>query len=643
MTDNQKIKLRSCITDSPLKKLEEDRLDAAKYAEALFNFIVNADTPVTIGIQGGWGSGKTSLISLLREMLNEDKDHAALCVFVNAWEHSLFHSSENKADVALSLLGGLSDGIREEAIANKKWLGSEIIDEVENKRTLVDKAVAGIGMALRFGLKAATTYALGNAVSIKSDKKETEEMPPSVAKSVHELRENLEGLVTTVTKKDVPSKVVFFIDDLDRVPPQTAVELLDIIKNIFSIPNCVFVLAIDYEVVVKGLEGKFGAKNAENEREFRQYFDKIIQIPFTMPVGAYATHINKMLEPALKALKYNLTDDNGRLLKNLAEESELATGGIPRSIKRIVNTLSLLQHIADVQPEEKSKDNDSRLEELEIRFIIVALHINFPEICRRLMERGDFTAWKLADLDKLWKLNWSENEADLNALNKDEFFNDEWEKVVYCLCAKTEWLKSQAANVSKLLNKLREALKAESDKTLPGDAKELLGDIMDSIRIVSIDTESANQEIDDSSVKTDRCTVFCQKLHDTLTAKFPKSVVARKKEYAKRGGNKDRLYFIDLPELEEGYVQICWYKNKEQIFFEVVGSKLKATVPNTKKVLEQVVQKAFDYNVDRTDFLISSGYEFLYDDFSELNFNQYIDDIGKMMDLAKKVQKVLKG
>ena len=42
-------------------------------------------------------------------------------------------------------------------------------------------------------------------------------------------------------------------------------------------PNCVFVLAIDYDVVVKGLESKFGKKTEENEREFRSFFDKIIQ------------------------------------------------------------------------------------------------------------------------------------------------------------------------------------------------------------------------------------------------------------------------------------------------------------------------------------------------------------------------------
>lgn len=57
---------KSCITDTPLPALAEDNLDASEYADALAKFIANADTPVTIGIQGGWGSGKTSLITVLQ-------------------------------------------------------------------------------------------------------------------------------------------------------------------------------------------------------------------------------------------------------------------------------------------------------------------------------------------------------------------------------------------------------------------------------------------------------------------------------------------------------------------------------------------------------------------------------------------------
>ena len=80
---------------------------------------------------------------------------------------------------------------------------------------------------------------------------------------------------------------MFFIDDLDRIDPPVAVKILELLKNIFDLPRCIFVLAIDYNVVVKGLKSKFGELTAQNEREFRYFFDKIIQLPFTMPMPSY--------------------------------------------------------------------------------------------------------------------------------------------------------------------------------------------------------------------------------------------------------------------------------------------------------------------------------------------------------------------
>ena len=62
-------------------------------------------------------------------------------------------------------------------------------------------------------------------------------------------------------KKNPYKRVVFFIDDLDRINPVDAVEVLESLKNIFDIKDRIFILAIDYDVVVKGLEEKFGEKD----------------------------------------------------------------------------------------------------------------------------------------------------------------------------------------------------------------------------------------------------------------------------------------------------------------------------------------------------------------------------------------------
>ena len=53
------------IVDEALEKegKQQDSLDLNKYTKALLNFIETTNTPMTIGIQGEWGSGKTSLLN----------------------------------------------------------------------------------------------------------------------------------------------------------------------------------------------------------------------------------------------------------------------------------------------------------------------------------------------------------------------------------------------------------------------------------------------------------------------------------------------------------------------------------------------------------------------------------------------------
>ena len=66
------------ITDKPIAKLEQDSLNIQKYSNSLSKFIKNSDTPITIGLQGEWGTGKTSLMSLLLENFNNSGEEEKL-------------------------------------------------------------------------------------------------------------------------------------------------------------------------------------------------------------------------------------------------------------------------------------------------------------------------------------------------------------------------------------------------------------------------------------------------------------------------------------------------------------------------------------------------------------------------------------
>ena len=87
------------VDEAVAKRDGVDHLKISPYKNALVEFIKNTQTPITIGIQGDWGSGKTSLLNQIwndLDPVNKDdiKDNNILQIWINSWEHSLLRSPE---------------------------------------------------------------------------------------------------------------------------------------------------------------------------------------------------------------------------------------------------------------------------------------------------------------------------------------------------------------------------------------------------------------------------------------------------------------------------------------------------------------------------------------------------------------------
>ena len=164
---------RSCITDRPIADSGADYLDNRRYAQGLINFIRKADTPITIGIQGGWGSGKTSLINIIQketETPRDTEEGGVVCVVVNAWEHSLLKTGGGKGEIVISLLSGLIMEIND-AIKGLKGSGvdEDVITQALNEKTGLLKALSlckNVGMAV--GLTAVKMVAQTQGIPLTS-------------------------------------------------------------------------------------------------------------------------------------------------------------------------------------------------------------------------------------------------------------------------------------------------------------------------------------------------------------------------------------------------------------------------------------------------------------------------------------------
>lgn len=91
--------------DIPVTKIEEDEFQIGKYVDSLCTFIRNSETPITIALQGEWGSGKTSFMKILEHCLcNESlkKSERYESIWLDTWE--LFLESDYEVAVQKLML-----------------------------------------------------------------------------------------------------------------------------------------------------------------------------------------------------------------------------------------------------------------------------------------------------------------------------------------------------------------------------------------------------------------------------------------------------------------------------------------------------------------------------------------------------------
>lgn len=453
------------IVDEPNPKGGQDGLDIKLHAVALTEFIKRCPTPITIGIQGEWGSGKTSILNSIYHDL--EKENIYKQIWINSWESSLLSTPE---EALLKIINEIID---------------EMIDSDEDK-TKEQKIKATASTIFKGALR------VGASMVNSEFGKITEELLQSSSNSIKQLRVQLQSLVDDIRERSSNpfDKIVIYVDDLDRIEPKEAVKILELLKNIFHINGCVFVLAIDYQVVVKGLEHKFGKRTEENEWEFRAFFDKIIQLPFMMPMGQY--NIGKYVGNLLKQINFIKSNEmSEEIIETVISNS---IGGNPRALKRLVNSLALISLFLKLQGNKDNKIFENKNKKA-LLFILICIQIAFPKIYDILVKSPNYLEWDTALSYSITKLK---EEDDIDKFNKEfdsakdtEEFNDSWEQALFRICYVTPRYYKRANDISNLLNYI-------NDDVLKNE-KEELEDIM--LEVISETSVTSVSSSDDQMVQ----------------------------------------------------------------------------------------------------------------------------------------------
>ncbi|MCW8927106.1 MAG: KAP family NTPase [Xanthomonadales bacterium] len=337
-----------------------DTLNLLPYAEALRDFIHDCESPMTIGIQGDWGIGRTSLMNMLRGAGNLGKSgllDAARCkaVSLDSWPYSQFNQDDH---MVVACLYAITDGLGQ---AMKDSPGMDV-QQLQAQLAAAQRKLIEVMQQIR---------------ELKQDKSADNQTGKSyidISGLMLKFREEFEKLVALWAGSEAGRRVVVFVDDMDRIPPAMALELLEAIKNFMDVPGAVFVMAIDYEVVQRGMVEKHGTELQQTSG--KAYFDKMIQLPFILPTTSYRLdeYIMDLLERAgLPGFDKGQAEAEGRQF--FLDITRFTVGRNPRSIKRVVNCTKLLERI-------HNHNSGRKITHLEckILFALVSMQIAWPEL-----------------------------------------------------------------------------------------------------------------------------------------------------------------------------------------------------------------------------------------------------------------------
>lgn len=386
------------------KAAEEDLFQIKSYTDGLSEFIKVCNTPMTISIQGSWGTGKTSIMNFIERNL-KDAGNIEIVKF-NTWQFSQFNLEDQ---LAISFITSM---IKQIKLSPEDSKG---LEKMAHSLAIVGKGVKSFG-ATALGVAASTaTAGMIKTEDVKDviDKLTSNENK-DIATAISDLKEEFEKCIKASLAKHNNNRIIFFIDDLDRLEPRKAVELLEVMKLFFDVENCIFVLAIDYDVVIKGVADKYGRfykDEKENLEKGKSFFDKIIQVPFKMPVGKY--DIDNYVKQCFADIGVPCTND--KELEKYVDLINCSVGNNPRSMKRLFNAFLLVTKIVEPSQLEKKKSK-------QLLFAVLCMQYSFESFYNYILsKRNSLTGGMLKQwADPEWDISQMDDVVDLSDVDIDK-------------------------------------------------------------------------------------------------------------------------------------------------------------------------------------------------------------------------------
>lgn len=357
------------------------------------------ETPITIGVHGDWGAGKSSVLRMTQVEL-ETNDRVC-CIWFNGWTFEGFEDAKTVViETIVDELKRAKPGSTKVAEAAAKvlkrvdWLkiarkaggfaftAMTGIPTVDQLKGIYDLALSVVASPSDHVSKEDLKGAADKIGEYLKDGKDVSEQLPE---HIHKFREEFKELLDAA---DIDQLVVI-VDDLDRCLPKTAIETLEAIRLFLFVERTAFVIGADEAMIEYAVREHFPdlPQSSGPASYARNYLEKLIQVPFRIPalglaetrvyitllqienaLGASNPQFQELLAIAREDMKQpwkskglersvvqvalgnklpaevsQALDISAHVTKILSE----GTRGNPRQIKRFLNSMMLRQAIAD--------------------------------------------------------------------------------------------------------------------------------------------------------------------------------------------------------------------------------------------------------------------------------------------------------
>jgi hypothetical protein len=283
------MQIRQTELDIPLEDpFQNDALNRKDLEPPLTQFINQSSGSFVLALDGSWGSGKTTFLKMWQVKLAQ-KGHA--CLYLNAWE------TDFTQEPLVAVIGELSNAI-EEFAKEKGEKGNNLRKQMKKARKIAgDIAKRAIPVAAKLAtMGIIDTDVITEKIAADFASEIVEDRIKDYENGKSEIEEFKKALISLADEvenlnPEKSSKVVVIIDELDRCRPTYAVQLLERIKHLFSVPGIVFILGIDRSQLNHSIRAIYGS-----DFDAQGYLRRFIDLDYRLPepqAGDYCLYLFK--------------------------------------------------------------------------------------------------------------------------------------------------------------------------------------------------------------------------------------------------------------------------------------------------------------------------------------------------------------